>query len=343
MASLPRGLDLILKDRLAEKFPDKLGLKIENVEEMTQGWETDIFFVRFGYLQGSKAAHQDLVVRIYGEGSVSSAQFHKDAYFLHELAKHGIRVPRVELMVSRDNDAQPALVLERIRGESLGAHLKKATTTDRVTLISRMAAEFVRIHRLPWEDFADSAFLNVQLTEQSYVRELIVDIGEASANYGLEEFIPLMDWLEERSPQAFTRPLQLLHNDYHPENILVRDSDQEFVILDWSFSDLGDYRMDLAWTVLLLGVSFGHGERLRFLRSYEDQVGATIDHLEFFEVLKFTQRMLTIATWLDERVENPIKKITKDALRGEYKVHVTNVYARLKHLTGIGLPSIENL
>jgi hypothetical protein len=101
--------------------------------------------------------------------------------------------------------------------------------------------------------------------------------------------------------------------------------------------------MDLAWSALLIGVSFGDRERLRFLRSYEGQGGAAIDHMEFFEVLKFTQRMLTIATWLDQRFEIPIKKITKVALRGEYKVHVTNVYARLRLLTGLRLPSIEDL
>ena len=68
-----------------------------------------------------------------------------------------------------------------------------------------------------------------------------------------------------------------------------------------------------------------------------------MEYLEYFEAVKFSERMLTIATWLDESVVIPVKKITREAIRGEYKIHVLNVYARLKEVTGLELPTIENL
>ena len=111
MAALPPGLENLLTEGLVERFPDKVGLKVKNVEVVTNGWETDIYFVRFGFLQNGNPAHQDLVVRLYDNGPVSSAQFRKDAYMLHELANHGIRVPRVELLVSSDTHSPQALVM----------------------------------------------------------------------------------------------------------------------------------------------------------------------------------------------------------------------------------------
>ncbi len=54
-------------------------------------------------------------------------------------------------------------------------------------------------------------------------------------------------------------------------------------------------------------------------------------------------RMLTIATWLDEAVEIQIPRITKQAFRADYKVHVLNLYRRLKEITGLEIRTIEEL
>ena len=53
--------------------------------------------------------------------------------------------------------------------------------------------------------------------------------------------------------------------------------------------------------------------------------------------------MLTIATWLDKSVTIPVPKITRDAIRGDYKIHVLNVYRRLKQILAYSLPTFENL
>ena len=92
-----------------------------------------------------------------------------------------------------------------------------------------------------------------------------------------------------------------------------------------------------------MDVMVGPQYREELLKRYEKLAGKAVENLEYFEAVKFSERMLTIATWLDESVAIPVKKITKEAIRGQYKVHVLNVYARLKEITGLELPTIENL
>ena len=60
-------------------------------------------------------------------------------------------------------------------------------------------------------------------------------------------------------------------------------------------------------------------------------------------MLKLGARLITIALWLDEDVEIPVPKITKDSIRNEYKVHVLNVYDRVKEITRLEIPLFEGL
>jgi hypothetical protein len=79
------------------------------------------------------------------------------------------------------------------------------------------------------------------------------------------------------------------------------------------------------------------------LEAYERAVGTPIENFEYFEAIKLTMRMITIATWLEEDVEIPVPRITKQALRGEYRVHLLNPYLRLKEITGIEIQLIEKV
>ena len=152
-----------------------------------------------------------------------------------------------------------------------------------------------------------------------------------------------MNWLEERVEQGASTEYCLMHNDYHPQNLMLSSKDHQLTILDWSFVEIGDFRLELAWSALLFGVMFGEQYRLPLMEFYEEIRGRPIQHFKYFEVLKLTQRMLTIATWLDKSVTIPVPKITRDAIRGDYKIHVLNVYRRLKQILAYSLPTFENL
>ncbi|MCH7663081.1 MAG: phosphotransferase, partial [Chloroflexi bacterium] len=177
----------------------------------------------------------------------------------------------------------------------------------------------------------------------AYVTSKLYEMRTLIDQFALSEFEGHIHWLEDRLEHGATTHLSVIHNDYHPLNILLRAKGGDLVIIDWSFAEVGDYRLDLAWSVMLLGVMVGEQYRDVLLASYEQLSGNQVVHFQYFEVLKFTQRMLTIATWLDDSVEIPVKKITKAAIHSEYKVHILNPYRRLKEITGLSLASIEAL
>jgi aminoglycoside phosphotransferase (APT) family kinase protein len=214
-----------------------------------------------------------------------------------------------------------------------------------------MVNEFVKIHQAPWQKILDDAeAFNLSAAEPTtYVRAQLAEMRNKAARFHLDQFEPFFAWLEERIEQGATQQLCVtqhlcvMHNDYHPGNLLMKGETNELVVVDWSFAEVGDYRLDLAWSVMLFAALVGLDYRQPMVRAYAEAAGKPVENFTYFEVLKLTMRMLTIATWLDESVEIPIKKITRAAIRGDYKVHVLNPYRRLKEITGLGLPIIEEL
>ena len=150
-----------------------------------------------------------------------------------------------------------------------------------------------------------------------------------------------MSWLREREAMGFSTQPVLIHNDFHPQNTLLREG--SLVIIDWSFAEVGDFRMDLAWSILLFNVMAGGDHRVALKKAYERAADSHIENFGFFEALKFTMRMVTIGTWLDEAVMIPVAGITKHAIRTDYKIHIMNPYRRLKEITGLEIATIEEL
>ena len=124
---------------------------------------------------------------------------------------------------------------------------------------------------------------------------------------------------------------------------MIREDDGQLVVLDWSFADIGDFRLDLAWSALLVGVTAGERYRDVLIQRYQAVSGLDVENFSYFEVLKLGARLITIALWLEESVVIPVSKITKQAIRSEYRVHVLNVYNRVKEITLLPIPLFEGL
>jgi aminoglycoside phosphotransferase (APT) family kinase protein len=340
MGVLPTGVDQSLIRKLSEKYPQKSGLGIDRVEMIQDGWETDLYVVRCKYQLKNQQRVYEYVLRLYDPSAAALAK--KDFSVLQWVRGKGILVPGVELLIAASQGhLETILVMERVPGLPLSSILQDASENEKTRFVSRMAEELYRIHAITGQTLP--FFDEEEKIQKSYIESLIGQIQKTSEEFGLPEFEPLVAWLRQNTPAAEPDAKTFLHNDFHAQNIMVREPDDRFVILDWSFCNFGDYRMDLAWTSLLVGVNVGKAHRDTFIGAYETASRRPVHDLEFYEALKFSLRMATIGSWLDERVEIPVKKITKQALRGSYRVHVHNVYRRLKEITGIVLPTLEDL
>ena len=332
------------QDRLAEflrrQYPDLEGLKILELSELGEGWETDLFRLMLTGTQNGEPESLELVLRLY-KGSNPLEQAEKEFSLMMDIPRFGIATPRVDALVpDRSILEHPFIVMEHIQGGTLEARIGSEGVSR---WLDPMMEVLARLHAVPFAELIPESGMPVPRSDErlAYVGELLNEMDQVIEQNRLVDFAPTMNWLHEREALGTsTRPV-LIHNDYHPQNILLREG--SLVVIDWSFAEIGDFRMDLAWSILLFGVMAGGDYRAALLEAYERAAGAQVENFEFFEALKFTMRMVTIGTWLDEEVEIPVAGITRQTIRTEYKVHVMNPYRRLKEITGLEIRTIEEL
>lgn len=329
-----------LAEFLREQYPELADLKLNELSEFSEGWETDLYRLTLSGSRDGQPVQAEHVLRLY-KGADPLGKARKESALMIGAAHEGVPTPRVEALVTdRSILGHPFVVMEYIAGGTLDARIRK---NDFEQWLDPMAQLLVNIHALPWEDLIpDPQGPRPQPNKPlAFVESVLREMDLTIDRYGLADFGPTMDWLHEREAfGAATKPT-LIHNDYHPQNILLRDD--EMVVIDWSFSEVSDHRMDLAWSVMLTGVMVGREHRSAMLAAYESAAGSKVENFEYFEALKFTMRMLTIATWLDDSVQIPVAGITKQAIRGDYKIHALNPYLRLKEITGLEIETIEQL
>ena len=337
-------LDDSAQDRLAEflrrQYPDLYKLKIHELSEVGEGWETDLYRLKLMGTRNGDPESLEIVLRLY-KGSNPLEKAKKEFALMTDIPRYGIATPRVHALVTDRSILQhPFIVMEYIGGGTLEIRIGSDGVSQ---WLAPMMEVLVRIHTVPWIELIPEPERPLPRSGEplAYVSELMNEMDLLIERNGLDGFESTMGWLREREALGTsTRPV-LIHNDYHPQNILLREG--SLVVIDWSFAEIGDFRMDLAWSILLFSVMAGGNNRAALLEAYERAAGTQVENFEFFEVLKFTMRMVTIGTWLDEDVEIPVAGITRQTIRTEYKVHIMNPYRRLKEITGLEIRTIEEL
>lgn len=340
----PTGPGDAAQERLAEflgrQYPELKALQVLELSEFGEGWETDLYRLRLTGTRSGKPSPLGLVLRLY-KGSDALEKARKEFSLMTGVTPFGIPTPRVDALVTDLSILEhPFIVMEHIQGGTLEVRIRTEGVSQ---WLDPMMQVLARIHAIPWEELITEPEGPLPQSDEplAFIGSLLGEMDRTIDRYGLTDFGPTKNWLHEREALGAATAPALIHNDYHPQNILIKED--ELVIIDWSFAEISDYRMDLAWSVLLIGVLAGHEHRSAMLEAYERAAGSPVENFEYFEALKFTMRMLTIATWLDEAVEVPVPRITKQAIRGDYKVHVLNPYRRLKEITGLEIRTIEEL
>ncbi len=324
---------------LAADIPEYRSREISDFAEITGGWETKIYSFALTGPDSPDGEQPSFVLRqFFGPDQDHKARAEADV--LRRARQAGIRVPQVFLTGDRRSPLGTSFILmEKIEGEGLGTKLQGGSRELIKQCLRRMAAVLACLHALDPEE----VFPGQPTTRPQTLKTALTELRDTRERYQIQEFAAVEHWLQDHQPETGDFELAVTHNDFHVENLVVQRSSDEIYTLDWSFAGVNDYRLDLAWTLLLVGTMVGVKWRDFFLEAYTRAAGRPVPHMDFFEGLKLAHRTLTLLTWLDERVEIPVHKIDREALRGEYRVHVLNVYERLKALTQIELTTLENL
>ncbi len=156
------------------------------------------------------------------------------------------------------------------------------------------------------------------------------------------DFLPVLDWLKAHSRQVKTERLSVTHGDFHPWNILLCDDGRAFVI-DWTQAGISDYRLDLAWTLVLIRATLGLTTRDAVLAGYEALAGHSVRDVGFFETASAFKRLVSIAVSITGGPERLGMRPSAAAAMRDQVEHLSTAYEIVREQTGLTLPTVEAL
>ena len=271
--------------------------QVSNLDCVSNGWDSDIHSFVLEHGPANERECRELILRIYfgKEALYRSVREYRGMSQLHSA---DFPVPQVLLLEQKNSPfGKPFVVIEKIDGVLLGTLISRSETQGKKQeLITLFCNLLLRIHELDWRPFVEDVskyetddsfkFIDSELDEKRTLCDRVPTSG----------FIPVLEWLEQRRDSAFCSIPSLVHLDFHLTNVLVCADGSPFVI-DWGQLDVSDFRLDLAWTSLLLRMHNGMELRDFFLRTYERLAGFKVEQIEFFEVLACFRRLFNTAVW----------------------------------------------
>lgn len=310
---------------------------ISDFMTISDGWETEVY----AFTVTLRNQSEPCILRMYpGVPANAAAKCNREREGLMSATYH--RYPRPNVYRWDTDPAwlgKPFIIMQQIDGRPLGAVLREDTARQ-AKLLTRFVGLFVDLHRAydyrpNLEHFTyDNPAVYTPRTMADWRKAILDRAGQAWA-------APVLDWLDAHAPEA-APALSPLHGDFHPHNVLITPDDKLFVI-DWSGFAVGDYRADLAWTLLLIATN-GYPElRPIILSEYARLSGHPVAAIEYFDVLAALKRLYEFAVSVDSGAEMMGMRPDTAAVMRQQGDHYAQVYDLLLARTGLRLPEIENL
>jgi aminoglycoside phosphotransferase (APT) family kinase protein len=313
-------------------YPDRQGLAVSDVREITRGWETRLFYFVLKYTYNGSVHNDRLVARIF-----SGKRARSEYDIMRRLMSVGYPVPRVYDFDEGGVLGQPFLTMEFIEGRSLEAEFLSGSREDLERALDIMMGPFVRLHEIDISEiFPDRA----KMSSVEYIDRVLRRHREVTAECGIDWVNPLIDWLEEGKGSVTPMPSAVLHGDFHPMNIMLR-ADSSPVVLDWGASRVGDRRSDLSWLMLLAGTFLDAIFRDAILEAYEAASGTEMVDIRYFEALSVLRRLTDIAVSMTAGAETRGMRPGAVEMMRDVAGHIRRVYDVSVELTGLRLPEYE--
>jgi len=317
---------------LESLYPDRSSVSVTNLDEINMGWETELYTFEVDSIKNGDQIIEHRVLRVF-QGDSAERKSAKEYYLMSKLDDVGYPVPRVySHELSGETIGKPFILMERILGKTLDDTYRNETPEELQKGLSRLIGLFVRLHQLditPFKRIPELPFRDDHI--QDYL-----DWYGRSVQEQLSWMKPVVDWLRERKPYIDPVPQSLLHMDYHGMNVMLREDDSEAVI-DWGASSIGDYRMDLGWTMLLYTTFGGDMFRDPILAEYTEHNGRMVKDIEYFEVMATARRIIDFAMTMEGDVSSVGLKSEVVEMMKKSKDHYQRVHDVLTARTSIRL------
>ena len=312
-----------------------MDVDIRGIREINAGWEANIIGFHL-IIGGDETA---MVVKVFN-GTSAGLKADREFKLMNRLLGRGYPVPEVYVCYTEsDLVGAPFVVMEWLLGGSLIDDFleKPKLRGEKITLFSEL---YARLHALAPRKILP--FQRSYRTTHGRLRYRISNLLEKSASLGVDEFDQIISWLNMRARKVSDLNLTIIHQDFHPGNILFRP-DRSPAVIDWGGADLGDRREDLAWTKLLASTFYSAELGDAFVVGYTRASGSKIEDLDYFEVLEILRRLIDAAMVFagggtSAGMRDEVVKIMR-----KNRPHYLNVLARLKDLTNLETREIAKL
>jgi aminoglycoside phosphotransferase (APT) family kinase protein len=335
-------IQAVLSDYYTHYFPDNSYVRIDNVHRISDGWETDIY--AFDLESGLTGEHtyQELILRIYpgADGEAESLREFNGMRLLHEA---GYPVPQVHMQAGKNSPVDfPFVIMDRINGQLMWQLMNDAPIEKKEKLLTRFCELFVNLHQLDWLPFSQLAVQAKNPDPYQYIDCWINTTHRDIQLHYLQGFSEALDWFAEQREQLPCTQPSIVHLDFHPNNVLLCDDGQAFVI-DWSQIQLSDARFDLAWTLVLANAYMGDQWRDQILANYDTLNRKKVEMVEVFEAFACTRRLFYVTASLIHGAENfGMRPDAVESMR-EQMDPLSKVYNQLKAITSVKIPEVECL
>jgi aminoglycoside phosphotransferase (APT) family kinase protein len=358
--ALAQALRARLQTALEGAWPQRQGLRVGPLANITSGWESDLYAFTL-HDAGAQAQHQirseALVLRLHAGESAARKAGH-EARSLSLLAQQGYPVPKVRLALT---DAavlgRPGLILERIAGEPMWDLLSRAHGMEAAALVDDFGRLFAALHRLDWRPFAalyapgpwdrpdpsaaQAWAERVAADPFAFADRTLAEGKQLVTAYPQLELEPVLAWLSARRDSAACASPAVVHRDFHPANVLLRAQAGGPVVIDWTAAAVADPREDLAWTLLLAGSYAGAEAEAGIRAAYERHRGEAVEGLDWFEVVACARRLSDVAISLSAGAEQRgMRAGATDMMRAQLGA-VRHAAQRLELRTGLRAPGVE--
>jgi aminoglycoside phosphotransferase (APT) family kinase protein len=321
-----------------QKYPNKQTLRIADTKEITDGWETKLYKYSINYFLNDKPASEQHVIRVFSDNAASTSE--KEFHVMMKLRDNGYSVPAVfHNDINGAIIGKPFIIMEYLSGNTMDYRFRCVSDSEREELYKQMIELFVDLHKVG----VSKIFPEIKLTDtEDYLSFFLNMIDGRIAESKLGWVNPVVDWLRERRDDVKVRELSVLHGDFHGRNILYRE-DGSPAVIDWSGIHVGDYRFDLAWTLILFSTFGGSFFRELLMNLYSDVSGEEITDIEFFEVLGCLVRLVHVfpSFLKKDDVTGVVSK--SEVMTPDISDHFLKVYDMLVSRTGIKLPEFERI
>jgi aminoglycoside phosphotransferase (APT) family kinase protein len=326
----------------ARAFPSREGIRISELVPISEGWESDMY--AFVVESGPEEACQreELVLRLYSgeDAHAKSAREWRGMDLLHE---GSYPVPRV-LLLERDDSpfGRPFLIMEKIRGRQMWPVWFRSPEEKQQELLTLFCRLLVRLHALEWQPFVQDPGSFDALNPYALLNRELDKVRPYIERFPIAGFLPVVEWLEKRRDLVPCKRPSVIHWDYHPANILLRE-DGAAVVVDWTQVDVSDSRFDLAWTLLLVSTYEGREWHGRILHEYERLAGTKVEQLAFFEVYACLKRLYSVVASLTYGPEMLGMRPEAATIMRQQLGTSKRVYDLLLDRTGMTVPEVEEI